>query len=140
MKRLIMGMAIGAGAMYLLDPDNGAERRRRLLGFYSENKDTFQDYAQTASQTAVTVGRTAAESAATVSQTVGTVAEKATEITGKAGKSSTKGDAAIEKSAAALNNGSSTNVDSLLENRNVTKKTRGAGKEEAPGMGGSLSS
>ena len=140
MKRLILGIAIGAGAMYLLDPENGAERRRRLLGFYAENKDSFQDYAQTASQTAVTVGRTAAESAVTIGEKAGSVADKAAEITGKVTKTS-KEDAAIEKSAAAMANGSTAgNVDSLLENRNVTKKTKGGSAEEAPGMGGSLSS
>jgi len=29
-KRLIAGLAIGAGLMYLFDPKNGKERRRRL--------------------------------------------------------------------------------------------------------------
>src|SRR5437016_787843 len=57
MKRLILGLAVGAGAMYLLDPEKGAERRARLLGMYTENKDTIHDYAHTAAQTAVVVGQ-----------------------------------------------------------------------------------
>ena len=152
MKRLILGIAIGAGAMYLLDPENGAERRSRLLGFYSENKDTFQEYAQTATQTAVTVGRTAAESAVTVGQTVGgtagavadKAADKASGIASKAekaaAKAASKSEDVIEKAAAAMANGTNGttagNVDSLLENRNVTRKSRDAGSEEAPGTGG----
>jgi gas vesicle protein len=121
MKRMLIGMAIGAGAMYLLDPESGQERRNRLFGFYSDNKDTFQDYAQTASQTAVTVGQT-------VGSAAGTVAEKATEVGAKAEK-------AVKAKAGAETNGS-TNVDSLLENRTAGRKAAG---DDAPGMGGSLS-
>ena len=110
MKKMLMGVAMGAGAMYLLDPDHGAERRSKLLGFYSENKDTFQDYAQTATQTAVTVGHTAASAASTV-------ADKATGIVGK-------GDAPSVDSTDANGKASTADVDSL---------------RQAPGMGGSLS-
>lgn len=119
MKRMLMGVAIGAGAMYLLDPNHGAERRRKLLGFYDENKDTIQDYAQTAAQTAVVVGQTAASTASTV-------ADKAGELTGK---TSTNGSA----------NASSGNVDSLLEKRTAKGGTTSTSTDPAPGMGGSLS-
>jgi len=101
MKKMLMGVAVGAGAMYLLDPDHGAVRRSKLLGFYSENKDTIQDYAQTATQTAVTVGHTAASAASTV-------ADKATGIVGK-------GDSSSPDSKSANGKGSTGNMDSLLE-------------------------
>ncbi|HEV1998761.1 MAG TPA: YtxH domain-containing protein [Candidatus Dormibacteraeota bacterium] len=110
MKKMLMGVAIGAGAMYLLDPDHGAERRGKLLGFYSENKDTFQDYAQTATQTAVTVSQTAASAASTV-------AEKAGELAGKGDSTPGKGDSTASKSS--NGKGSPTNTDSLLESRNT---------------------
>ncbi|MFN2465672.1 MAG: YtxH domain-containing protein [Candidatus Dormibacteria bacterium] len=137
MKRMLMGIAVGAGAMYLLDPEKGSERRGKLLGFYGENKDTFQDYAQTAAQTAVTVGQT-------VGSTASAVAEKASEITGKDdATTSTNG----------KGNGA-TAVDDLLEKRTVRKSSAVTTSElstggtttitppadPAPGMGGSLSS
>ena len=132
MKRMLMGVAVGAGAMYLLDPDHGAERRGKLFGFYSENKDTFQDYAQTAAQTAVSVSHTAVDAASTV-------AEKASEITGKADP---------EKATAKSSNGkgSTANVDSLLETRNASRGSAADALtdpkpgEQAPGIGGSLGS
>ena len=131
MKKMLIGVAIGAGAMYLLDPDHGAERRSKLLGFYSENKDTFQDYAQTATQTAVTVGQTAASAASTV-------ADKATEIVGKGapatpdskganGKASTADVASLRSRETPPEPGTSVQID----------PTPG---EQAPGKGGSLSS
>ena len=103
MKRLFMGLAIGAGAMYLLDPQHGAERRAKLLGFYGENKDTFQEYAQTAAQTAVTVGHTAVSTASTV-------ADKASELTGIGADPKTPSDAtaAPETASAGVRGGSST--------------------------------
>jgi len=117
MKRLLMGLAVGAGAMYLLDPDHGAERRAKLLGFYGENKDTFQDYAQTAAQTAVTVGQTAASTASTV-------ADKASELTGIGAES--KGD---ESPAGATSSRSS----------NGKPKPSVSIPDQAPGTGGSPS-
>jgi gas vesicle protein len=117
---MLMGLAVGAGAMYLLDPDHGAERRAKLLGFYGENKDTFQEYAQTAAQTAVTVGHTAASTASTV-------ADKATELTGIGADSSkdSKSDPDPAGTPARSSNGKPAGV---------------AAQGEAPGMGGSLSS
>ncbi|MEA2684471.1 MAG: hypothetical protein QOK05_2799 [Chloroflexota bacterium] len=134
MKRLIMGVAIGAGAMYLLDPEKGAERRGRLLGFYGENKDSFQDYAQTAAQTAVTVSHT-------VSDVASTVVDKAGEITGK----STADTGSDEKVGAPAANGgaSKARVDEVLGGRSTTRKSTAAGDPppgDAPGLGGSLSS
>ena len=133
MKRMLMGVAVGAAAMYLLDPDHGAQRRGKLFGFYSENKDTFQDYAQTASQTAVTLSQTAASAASTV-------AEKAGELTGK-------GDAGKGDTPKSSNGkGSTANVDSLLETGNASRSstadrlTDPPPGETSPGLGGSLSS
>lgn len=118
MKRMLMGVAIGAGAMYLLDPNQGAERRRKLLGFYDENKDTIQDYAQTAASTAVVMGQTAASTASTV-------ADKAGELTGKSDSSASPAKSATNGST----NGSSGNVDSLLEKRTAKG---GTGQGGAP--------
>jgi gas vesicle protein len=130
MKRMLMGIAVGAGAMYLLDPEKGAERRGKLLGFYGENKDTFQEYAQTAAQTAVVVGQT-------VGSTASAVADKASEITGK--------DDSATTDAVGTGNGKS-NVDGLLEKRPSARKSSAATEiapdapaDPAPGMGGSLS-
>ncbi|MGI8609714.1 MAG: YtxH domain-containing protein [Candidatus Dormibacteria bacterium] len=140
MKRMLMGVAVGAGAMYLLDPDHGAERRGKLLGFYSENKDTMQDYAQTATQAAVTVSHTAASAASTV-------ADKAGEMVGKSDDNKTddaKTDAAAPKSS--NGKGSTENVDSLLETRDASRRSNAstltdpAPGETSPGLGGSLSS
>jgi hypothetical protein len=134
MKRMLMGIAVGAGAMYLLDPDHGAERRAKLFGFYSENKDTFQDYAQTATQTAVTVGHTAASAASTV-------VEKAGEIAGKGDDAIDPDDAKAAQPKASNGKGSTANVDSLLETRGSRKSsvtlTDPAPGETAPGTGDS---
>ena len=136
MKKMLMGVAVGAAAMYLLDPDHGAQRRGKLFGFYSENKDTFQDYAQTASQTAVTLSHTAASAATTV-------ADKAAELTGKGDAG--KGDVArgdVPKSS--NGKGSNANVDSLLETGNASRSstadrlTDPPPGETSPGLGGSL--
>ena len=131
MKRLIMGIAIGAGAMYLLDPEKGSERRSRLLGFYGENKDTFQEYASTAAQTAVTVSHT-------VSDVAGTVAEKAGEITGK----STPEPAGVGDITATNNgNGKATATDATVAARvNPRKSSASATEDPAPDLGGSLNS
>lgn len=136
MKRLIMGIAIGAGAMYLLDPENGAERRGKLLGFYGENKDTLQDYAQTAAQTAVTVSHT-------VGDVASTVADKAGEITGKSDSSADKvGDMASNGGTA--DEGAKARVDELLNARSTTRKSSASTEpppgDTAPGKGGSRSS
>ena len=138
MKRMLMSVALGAGAMYLLDPDHGAERRARLFGFYNENKDTIQDYAQTATQTAVTVSHTAANAASTV-------VEKATEIAGK-GDADASESTEVGEPKSSNGKGSTANVDSLLETRGNSRKSSASTLtdpppgETAPGLGGSLSS
>ena len=140
MKRMLMSVALGAGAMYLLDPDHGAERRAKLFGFYSENKDTIQDYAQTATQTAVTVSHTAANAASTV-------VEKASEIAGKGGDTADSGEpTGVGEPKSSNGKGSTANVDSLLETRGNSRKSNASTLvdpppgETAPGLGGSLSS
>ena len=131
MKKMLMGVAIGAGAMYLLDPDHGAERRSKLLGFYSENKDTFQDYAQTATQTAVTVGQSAASAASTV-------ADKATEIVGKGTPSTPDSKGANGKASAA--DVASLRAGETSREPDASVPIDPTPGEQAPGMGGSLSS
>lgn len=42
MKRLFLGLAAGAGAMYLLDPANGKERRQRLRERLSDAKSRLE--------------------------------------------------------------------------------------------------
>jgi len=121
MKRMLMGLAVGAGAMYLMDPDHGAERRAKLFGFYSENKDTIQEYAQTAASTAVTVGQTAASTASTV-------AEKASDLTGIGADHKPEDTFAASAAAGRSANGKTTASTTPLRD------------DPAPGMGGTLSS
>jgi hypothetical protein len=38
MGRFVYGALVGGAAMYLLDPENGAERRRRLASWWGQNR------------------------------------------------------------------------------------------------------
>jgi hypothetical protein len=38
MGRFVYGALVGGAAVYLLDPENGAERRRRLTSWWSQNR------------------------------------------------------------------------------------------------------
>ncbi len=73
LKRFILGAAVGAGAMYLLDPDSGPTRRRQAMSLWAENKDqvfetarTTSQQVQSASQQAATVATKAADTASKV--------------------------------------------------------------------------
>ncbi|MHB8507767.1 MAG: hypothetical protein ACYDGR_03860 [Candidatus Dormibacteria bacterium] len=70
MKRMIMGAAIGAAAMYLLDPEHGSQRRAHLTGAWRAQKGTVLEAA-----------RSTAGTVSSVSQGMGAmVGEKVSEI------------------------------------------------------------
>ena len=50
-KAMLMWTAAGAGAIYLLDPAKGADRRRRARQLWSENKDQIVDQVGKAAET-----------------------------------------------------------------------------------------
>jgi gas vesicle protein len=51
MKRLALGAALGGLAVYLYDPERGADRRARLSTLWSENRATAMEAGRAASQT-----------------------------------------------------------------------------------------
>lgn len=61
MKKLLLGIAIGAGAVYFMDPTHGDERRRKLVGMWDENKDTVLGVTSTVGSAAQTAGSLAGE-------------------------------------------------------------------------------
>jgi gas vesicle protein len=100
LRRLFLGAVLGAGAMYLLDPDKGHERRRQALNLWAENKDQVLETArstsmqvQAVSQQAATAAGKAADTAA--SKAAGT-ASKMTEALGD--KASESGDGSAGQS------------------------------------------
>jgi len=67
----MMGAAIGAGAMYFLDPVTGEARRRQARSFWRENKDDIFEVAQTTSEQASVAAGKAAETVSKVTSSVG---------------------------------------------------------------------
>ncbi|MDP9325598.1 MAG: hypothetical protein M3O87_03575 [Candidatus Dormibacteraeota bacterium] len=47
MRKILFGAVLGAVAMYLLDPERGAERRMVVTNLWSERKDTVLEAART---------------------------------------------------------------------------------------------
>jgi len=70
MRRLILGLAIGAGLAYYLDPTRGTERRRRLTGFLTNNREQIHEVARTTAQVASSVGQGAQQVAEKVGEKV----------------------------------------------------------------------
>ena len=62
-KAMLLWTAVGAGAIYLLDPAKGADRRRRARQLWSENKDQIVDQVGKAADTASTLTATVVEKA-----------------------------------------------------------------------------
>ena len=50
MGRFLYGALIGGAAMYLLDPESGAERRQRLAGWWRRNRGPMMEVGQATSQ------------------------------------------------------------------------------------------
>src|SRR4051794_25065568 len=69
---LLAGAGVGLAAMYLFDPEAGADRRRRLADRSHEllesSKDLAHDAAQSAGSTAQTLGGQIAGKAASVAE------------------------------------------------------------------------
>ena len=78
MKRLLLGAALGAGAMFFLDPVSGKQRRRQALHLWNENKGDVLEGARTASGQVQEASRQAASAASSVTSAVGELVEKAT--------------------------------------------------------------
>jgi gas vesicle protein len=57
MRKLLFGIVIGAAAMYLLDPEHGAERRARAAGGWREQKDTVLEAARSTASVVSGVGQ-----------------------------------------------------------------------------------
>jgi gas vesicle protein len=55
MKRWLAGAISGGLAAYFLDPDNGDDRRRRLLGVWRANQGNVREAGQIASRTAAQI-------------------------------------------------------------------------------------
>jgi hypothetical protein len=51
MNRLAIGAALGGLAVYLYDPESGAERRERLVSVWQENRGTAMQAGRAASET-----------------------------------------------------------------------------------------
>lgn len=66
-----MGAAIGAGAMYFLDPVTGEARRRQARSFWRENKDDILEVARTTSEQASDAAGKAADTVSKVSSSLG---------------------------------------------------------------------
>ncbi|HSP10159.1 MAG TPA: hypothetical protein VLU92_11245 [Candidatus Dormibacteraeota bacterium] len=56
MKRMTIGAALGGAAMYLLDPQQGEDRRRRMQSLWQDNRDTALEVGNGVSQAAESMG------------------------------------------------------------------------------------
>ncbi|MDQ6721328.1 MAG: YtxH domain-containing protein [Candidatus Dormibacteraeota bacterium] len=71
MKRLLIGLALGAGVTYFLDPVSGKQRRQRALHLWNENKDDVLEGARTASGQVQIASRQAASAVSKVTSAIG---------------------------------------------------------------------
>lgn len=55
MSRFQIGVALGAAAVYFLDPQNGEDRRRRVESLWRENRDTARQVGGGVTQAAESV-------------------------------------------------------------------------------------
>jgi gas vesicle protein len=78
MKRLLIGLALGAGVAYFLDPVSGKQRRQQALHHWNENKDDVLEGARTASGQVQIASRQAASAASKVTSAIGKRVEQAT--------------------------------------------------------------
>ncbi len=78
MKRLLIGLVLGVGVIYFLDPASGEQRRRNALHLWRENKDDVLEGARTASGQVQVASRQAASAASKVTSAIGERVEQAT--------------------------------------------------------------
>lgn len=88
MLSLLAGTAIGAVAMYLLDPDNGEDRRSHVGGYTGDAlKGTGQTLNLAASQLAEKARELSASLAGTLGSAAGSVGTAASDVTSSAARS-----------------------------------------------------
>jgi gas vesicle protein len=76
MRRFFYGALIGGVAMYLLDPENGRERRMRLSTWIRQNRGTFTEAADAAGRRAQKLKPVAAKAARTAADTAQSATSK----------------------------------------------------------------
>jgi gas vesicle protein len=81
---MLFGAVVGGTLVYLLDPQNGAQRRERLLGWWEQNREPVLNTAASAASTAqARVNETSARVGDAVNQAGEKVNEKVTELQSK---------------------------------------------------------
>jgi len=78
--RMLLGAVIGGAAVYFLDPQNGAQRRERLMNWWDQNREPVM---QTAHARAAEAQAMAAEVQAKAAEMGGRANEKVTELRSK---------------------------------------------------------
>jgi gas vesicle protein len=81
---MLFGAAIGGAVVYFLDPQQGAQRRERVLRWWDQNREPIMDTAASAASTAqATVNETTARVTERVNQAGEKVNEKMGELQSK---------------------------------------------------------
>jgi gas vesicle protein len=70
LKSFIAGAAVGAAAVYLTDPEKGAERRARVLRMWQENRDDIHQAVHTTGSVIQTAARATGDTVAAAGDVV----------------------------------------------------------------------